>query len=135
MMDGSRNVTFVLGGMTFEYDEEKNKTNIKKHGISFRSAARVFFDYDRIEMVDDDNSQTEKRYDTIGDTSAGNLVVGSTVIGNINRSEKTVNDILFVVYTERERIQDNGTVVEVTRLISARMATSFERGLYYGKYN
>ena len=30
MMDGSRNVTFVLGGMTFEYDEEKNKTNIKK---------------------------------------------------------------------------------------------------------
>ena len=29
MMDGSRNVTFVLGGMTFEYDEDKNKTNIK----------------------------------------------------------------------------------------------------------
>ena len=24
---------------------------------------------------------------------------------------------------------------EVTRLISARMATSFERGVYYGKYN
>ena len=135
MMDGSRNVTFVLGGMTFEYDEEKNKTNIKKHGISFRSAARVFFDYDRIEMVDEDNSQTEKRYDTIGDTSAGNLVVGSTVIGNINRSAHTVNDILFVVYTERERILEDGIAVEVTRLISARLATSFERGLYYGKYN
>ena len=135
MMDGSRNVTFVLGGMTFEYDEEKNKTNIKKHGISFRSAARVFFDYDRIEMVDEDNSQTEKRDDTIGDTSAGNLVVGSTVIGNINRAEKRVNDILFVVYAERERILENGIAVEVTRLISARLATSFERGLYYGKYN
>ncbi len=135
MMADSRTITFVLGGMTFEYDEEKNKTNIKKHGISFQSAARVFFDYDRIEMVDEDNSHIEERYDTIGDTSAGNLIVGSTVIGNVSQSDRPVNDILFVVYTERERIQSNGTVVEVTRLISARMATSFERGLYYGKYN
>ena len=133
-MAESRTITFVLGGMTFEYDEEKNKTNIKKHGISFHSAARVFFDYDRIELVDEDNSHTEERYDTIGDTSAGNLIVGSTVIGNVSQSERPVNDILFVVYTERERIQSNGSIVDVTRLISARMATSFERGLYYGKY-
>ena len=120
--------------MTFEYDEEKNKINIKKHGISFRSAARVFFDYDRIEMYDENNSQEEDRYDTIGDTSAGNLVSNSTIIGNVNQSERTVNDILFVVYTERERIEQNGKTTEITRLISARLATNFERGLYYGKY-
>lgn len=133
-MSNDRTVVFVLGGMTFEYDEEKNRLNIQKHGISFRSAARVFFDYDRIEMYDVENSQEEDRYDTIGDTSAGNILGGSTVIGNISRSERMTNDILFVVYTERERIEENGTVTEVTRLISARMATSFERGLYYGKY-
>ena len=28
----------------------------------------------------------------------------------------------------------NGKKIDVTRLISARQATSFERGLYYGKY-
>lgn len=35
-------VSFSLGGMTFEYDDNKNKINIKKHGISFKSAARIF---------------------------------------------------------------------------------------------
>lgn len=38
-----RLVRFILGGMRFEYDEEKNRKNIQKHGISFKSAARVFF--------------------------------------------------------------------------------------------
>ena len=127
-------VLFSLGGMWFEYNEEKNQGNIKKHGISFRSAARVFFDYDRIELYDENNSQDEDRYDTIGDTSAGNLLGNSTIIGNVNQSERTVNDILFVVYTERKRIEQNGEITEVTRLISARLATNFERGLYYGKY-
>ena len=42
----------------------------------------------------------------------------------------TVGEMLFVVYTERNR-KDN-TII--TRIISARRATSFERGLYYGKY-
>ena len=71
----------------------------------------------------------------IGDTSAGNMLGGSTIIGNISQSDRMINDILFVVYTERERVEANGSVTEVTRLISARMATSFERGLYYGKYS
>lgn len=133
-MADERTVVFVLGGMTFEYDEEKNKLNIKKHGISFRSAARVFFDYDRIELFDEKNSQDEDRYNTIGDTSAGNILGSSTIIGNVNQSDRTANDILFVVYTERERAEENGTVTDVTRLISARMATNFERGLYYGKH-
>ena len=134
-MPTSRTVVFELGGMVFEYDEEKNRINIQKHGISFRSAARVFFDYDRIEMYDEENSQNEDRYDTIGDTSAGNMLGGSTIIGSMNPSDRMINDILFVVYTERKRVESNGTVTEVTRLISARMATSFERGLYYGKYS
>ena len=28
-----RHVIFQLGDMVFEYDEEKNKTNLKKHGL------------------------------------------------------------------------------------------------------
>ena len=40
---------------------------------------------------------------------------------------------LVGVYTERVRIEESGTKTDVTRLISARMATEFERGLYYGK--
>ena len=124
-------VRFSLGDMVFEYDSDKNRKNIEKHGISFPNAARVFFDYDRIELYDDEHSTEENRYNTIGDTSAGSLVT----IGNLNHSAKAVNDILFVVYTDRVLVAENGKEVEVTRLISARLATSFERGIYYGKYN
>lgn len=128
-MDNERMVCFTMGGMAFEYDEQKNQINLQKHGISFKSAARVFFDYDRIEFFDDEHSNDENRYDTIGDTSAGMVVheIGNTLIGQIN-------EILFVVYTERIHTDANGKETDVTRLISARLATSFERGLYYGKY-
>ena len=133
-MDSNRTVSFSLGEMAFEYDEEKNQINIKKHGISFRSAARIFFDYDRIEFFDDAHSDCEARYDTIGDTSAGRITqIGEISIGNANQFSVGENEILFVVYTERVRVEENGKETDVTRLISARLATDFERGLYYGK--
>lgn len=124
-----KTVRFSLGGFLFEYDEEKNRKNLEKHGISLKVAARVFFDYDRIEMFDEEHSSQEDRYNTIGDTSAG------TVIGNLGTDETKHSDILFVVYTERETITEGGKSAEVMRLISARLATNFERGLYYGKHS
>ena len=72
-------VTFTLGGISFEYDEEKNRKNIQKHGISFKSAARVFFDYDRIEFYDEIHSNQEDRYNIIGDTSAGNILCKNVI--------------------------------------------------------
>ena len=58
-------VRFTLGGLTFEYDLEKKRKNIEKRGIFFKSAARVFFNYDRIERYDAAHSEDEDRYDTI----------------------------------------------------------------------
>lgn len=122
-------VRFTLGGLLFEYDSDKNRKNIEKHGISFKNAARVFFDYDRIEFYDEAHSETEDRYDTIGDVSAGSL----TIIGNLWKDSHGVEDILFVVYTERMISDENDKANEVIRLISARLDTNFERGVYYGK--
>ena len=120
--------------MLFEYDDEKNRANIKKHGVSFRTAARVFFDYDRIEFYDDEHSFDEDRYNVIGDTSAGIPEGGdAAIIGNLDRFAGEVNDLLYVVYTERKMVEINGKEQYVTRIISARLATNFERGLYYGK--
>ena len=47
-MEDNRYISFSLGDMHFEYDEAKNISNTEKHGISFKNAARVFFDYYRI---------------------------------------------------------------------------------------
>ena len=38
--------------LLFEWDEEKNAANVKKHGIDFEDAIRVFEDDDRIEIYD-----------------------------------------------------------------------------------
>ena len=104
--DDNRYVIFKIGEIFFEYDEEKNRKNIEKHGISFKIAARIFFDYDRIEYFDEENSIYEDRFDTIGDLSAGssNLYKSrDNLIGNIGK-----DDILFVVYTERIKRNNNG---------------------------
>lgn len=66
--------------MKFEWDEEKNIINKKKHNISFETAAHVFDDPECIEMYDFEHSTNEDRYIALG-------VVGG---------------VLFVVYTERK---------------------------------
>lgn len=89
--------------MQFEWDDEKEKINIVKHGIDFTTAARVFKDENRLELYDEAHSDTEERYITIG------------IIDEIAY-------LVMVVYTERE---------EAIRLISARKATKQEGRIYY----
>ena len=48
----------------FEWDEAKREANLKKHGIDFVDAVKVFMDADRIEMQSTRNG--EKRYQAIG---------------------------------------------------------------------
>ncbi|MBQ7076571.1 MAG: BrnT family toxin [Lachnospiraceae bacterium] len=50
--------------LLFECDEEKAKKNIRKHGISFEIAAKVFADPNRIELCDDrDYGEERRRYE------------------------------------------------------------------------
>lgn len=55
-----RLVWFSLGDMFFEYDEEKNQKDIEKYGVSFVTAARIFFDYDRFSELAEELAFTEK---------------------------------------------------------------------------
>lgn len=66
--------------MRFEWDEQKNALNKAKHGISFETAALVFYDENYIEMYDFEHSLDEDRYIAIG----------------------RVGEVLFVVFTERK---------------------------------
>ncbi|MCL2500411.1 MAG: BrnT family toxin [Defluviitaleaceae bacterium] len=58
--------------MRFEWDEDKNKTNIAKHGISFEESTLAFFDENRI-LADDTKHSTPKetRYFMYGNTGKG----------------------------------------------------------------
>lgn len=92
--------------MIFEWDEEKNSTNKKKHGISFETASYIFKDTHYIEMYDIDHSNEEDRFIAIG------------MVGNI----------LFVVFTERkERIR----IISARSATEEERRLYFDQDIYY----
>ena len=50
----------------FEWDENKNLINVKKHGISFEKAKEAFFDENRIIRKNVRHSRIEERYFCFG---------------------------------------------------------------------
>ena len=50
----------------FEWDGQKNKANIKKHGVSFDEACTVFYDENAIQFFDPDHSEDEDRFILLG---------------------------------------------------------------------
>ncbi len=69
-----------IGETLVEWDENKNRINLRKHPISFETAALVFADEERIEYYDKLHSLEEDRYVVLG----------------------CVQGILYVVYTMRD---------------------------------
>ncbi len=53
-------------GLTFESDPEKDKQNLRKHGVSFSEAATVFADLLSCTIDDPDHSTDEQRFITMG---------------------------------------------------------------------
>ncbi len=87
--------------MYFEWDEQKSKSNVAKHRVSFEEAATVFGDRLSVTIPDPDHSSREHRFVTIGLSAQGRLLV--------------------VAHTDRG---DN------VRIISARLSTKSERIIY-----
>lgn len=89
--------------MSFEWDEIKNKSNRKKHGIWFEEALNVFNDPFHRTFYDESSSSTEDRFIAIGNSGA--------------------DRILLLVYC----LRSEDTII---RVISARKATKKERDFY-----
>jgi len=91
--------------MKYEWNEEKDRLNQNKHGISFEEAKEVFDDALQISKLDHRFSYFEERWITIGSTSKHKILV--------------VANLFFT---------DEGE--EIIRIISARKANKQERITY-----
>jgi uncharacterized DUF497 family protein len=88
----------------FEWDPTKAANHLRKHGVSFQMAARVFTDpYALVEL--DRIESGEERWQTIG----------------------VVEGVLMLMVANTVREQDD---IEVIRIISARRANRRERRRY-----
>ena len=94
-----------MNEIKFEWDEKKNKSNQKKHGVSFEEAKSVFYDERAIEFYDFDHSHVEERFLLLGLSSKFR--------------------ILLICHCFKE---ENGII----RIISARKATKNEQKEYIG---
>lgn len=94
--------------MKFDWDENKNIENIKKHKVSFEEATSIFLN-PVLEEPDVNHSEMEDRYVAIG-------------ISSFLRE-------LIVCYCIRENIGGE----KITRLITARKANIDERRKYYAR--
>lgn len=59
----------------FEWDENKNEINKKKHKISFEEAKTVFYDEEALVIDDPEHSQEEERFIILGLSKKANLLV------------------------------------------------------------
>ena len=87
--------------MEFRWDPRKDRSNQRKHGITFREAATVFEDLFSITFPDPGHSFDEERFLTIGVSKSGSILV--------------------IAHTEYD---------DEIRIISARAATRTEREFY-----
>jgi uncharacterized DUF497 family protein len=92
-----------IEGQLFDWDIDKNLSNIEKHGVPFKEAATVFRDTAAILIDDTEHSQNEERFKILG--HSGNL------------------RLLMVCHCYR----DDDSVI---RIISARRATKKEQSHY-----
>lgn len=93
----------AVAQLRFDWDPLKNRTNRRKHGVSFEEAQTVFFDDNALLIDDPDHSDTEDRFVMLGLSSALRMLV--------------------VCHCYRA----GGNVI---RIISARKADPSERALY-----
>ena len=65
-----------MSELTFEWDDRKNRANVKKHRVSFDEAETVFKDENALQYFDPDHSTGEDRFILLGlSTKLRTLVV------------------------------------------------------------
>lgn len=61
--------------LEFEWDDNKNERNSRKHGVQIEEAATVYSDPSLVTLFDTEHSVNEERYINIGFSNRGRLLI------------------------------------------------------------
>jgi uncharacterized protein len=103
-LDYTRQYTYTvhMNEILFEWDENKNKENIKKHKVSFEEAQTVFLDENAIRFFDPDHSQDEDRFIMLGMSYRLRVVV----VCHCYRKDDTVIRIISARKADKHEAKD-----------------------------
>jgi len=94
--------------MRFTWDDGKKQANLVKHGIRFEEAQTVFDDPLSISVVDIEHSIYEERWQTIGFSSSGRLLLVVHIYGVLNDNEEIrIISARKATYRERQDHEKN----------------------------
>lgn len=88
----------------FEWDEDKNELNRKKHRISFDEAKTVFYDPEALLIHDPDHSEDEERFIIMGISQTLRILV----VCHCYRSNEEVIRIISARKANRDEITQYG---------------------------
>lgn len=71
----------------FTWDASKNRTNFRKHGVTFEEAVTVFLDENAVEFYDDGNSEWKIGFFSLGLATTRDCCSCATVFAVMTRSE------------------------------------------------
>ncbi len=91
--------------MKIEWDEKKNKENIKNHGVDFKEAADVFEDPLSASALDKRFDYHDERWITFGITKSGKVIAVGHLYWLSNDGEEHVRIITARKATKKEREQ------------------------------
>lgn len=96
------NYNIIIDELHFEWDENKNRINKRKHKVSFEEAKSVFEDVEALIIDDPEHSEQEERFIIMGFSSKARLLV----VCHCYRANETVIRIISArKATERESMQ------------------------------
>jgi len=87
---------------TFEWDPVKAKQNLKKHRISFDRGAEVVLDPLAVSILDEEYSEDEERWVTVGKDRQGRVLILVHTFLEISAEECRVRIISVRKATRRE---------------------------------
>jgi uncharacterized DUF497 family protein len=90
---------------TFEWDPVKAKENLRKHGITFERAAELFLDPLTVSVLDEEHSEAEERWVSIGRDSHGRFLVLVHTFSEVSAQECRIRIISVRKATKREARQ------------------------------
>ena len=79
-----------MKNLEFEWDTKKDKSNTKKHGVSFEEARTAFYDEYAIQFFDPEHSENEDRFLLLGSS----FKLKTLVVCHCFREEETVIRII-----------------------------------------
>jgi len=91
-----------MNEIAFDWDENKNKANIKKHKVSFEEAQTVFLDENAIRFFDSEHSQDEDRFIMLGMSHRLRVVI----VCHCYREDDTVIRIISARKADKHESKD-----------------------------